>query len=194
LDQAIQQVGSASTEPADYVYFRKEDCAGFFRRIGATLTDLVVILVLLTVFDTALDLLGILSSAEPRLPDWYVASLLLIAWLYLTLLKRSRIRTPGYWVTGLRITNLKGKPPSLLLMTFRLAWWAFGPIGPIIDVFFMSSDDYRQMLRDKLMGTYVIRKDAEPAGTGQKTMSRMSFMGMMLMYPVVRPTTEVPGG
>ena len=73
-------------------------------------------------------------------------------------------------------------------------WWVVGPIGPIIDVFFQSSDDYRQMLRDKLMGTYVIRMDAEPAGTGPKTMSRMSFMGMMLMYPIVRPAAGAEPG
>lgn len=160
---------------------------GFFPRIVAALVDLVVIVALLTVIEQALVIAGILTLTDEHLPRWYVVSLVLIAYLYLTLLKRSRIRTPGYWLTGLRIVNLKGRPPSMFVMTVRLAWWVLGPIGPIIDLFFLTTDDYRQTIRDKLVRTYVIRRNAEPAGTGRKTMSRMSFMGMMLMYPIVRP-------
>lgn len=118
-----------------------------------------------------------------------------LAYVYLTWLKRSPIRTPGFWVTGLKVVDLRGRAPSMARMTLRLVWWILGPFNFLLDLLYISNDEHRQSLRDKLVGTYVVRKDARPAGSGTRTIGRMSFMGAMLMYPVVLPRqTETARG
>ena len=182
---------TACTKDAEeYVFYHASDYAGFFRRIVAIVVDLVALLAILLACNLSLDLIGAISLDEDNLQGWYVVSIIIVGYPYLTLLKRSRLRTPGYWLAGLRIVDLKGRPPSMFLMTLRLFWWVLGPINPLIDLLFMTSDDRRQTIRDKLIGTYVIKKNAAPAGFGHKTIGSRSFMGMMLMYPVVRPTSS----
>ncbi len=114
----------------------------------------------------------------------------ILAYLYLSVLKASELRTPGYWLTGLRIVDLKGRRPSLARMTFRLVFWILGPIHPLYDLLYVSNDGQRQTLRDRLVGTYVVRRSAEPAGRGRKSLERLGFMGMMLLLPVVRPAID----
>ena len=75
-------------------------------------------------------------------------------------------------------------------MTLRLLWWIFGPFGAVIDLLYMPGDDHRQTIRDKLLGTYVIRKDARPAGCGREEFGRLGFLGYMLLYPFVRPVDD----
>jgi len=177
---------------AEYVYYAAEDCAGLLRRTAAIAVDLVVLGLLLVPCAVVLEVTGAVSLLEGQIPRWFVAANLVFAYLYLTVLKRSPVRTPGYRVTGLRIVNLRGEPPSLILMTLRLLWWALGPINPLLDLFFISSNERRQTIRDKLLGTYVVRLDASPAGTGHKVMGSSSFMGLMLMFPTVVPDEARP--
>ncbi len=84
--------------------------------------------------------------------------------------------------------DLKGRRPSMFVMTMRLAWWVLGPINPLLDLIFLTNEEHKQTIRDKLMGTYVIKLDAEPAGRGNRRFSRWSFMGFMFAFPEVETT------
>ena len=74
----------------------------------------------------------------------------------------------------------------MFTMSLRLAWWLLGPINPILDFLYLSEDEQRQTIRDKLMGTLVVKVAAHPAGHGAKTYDRAGFMGMMLTFPTVQ--------
>ena len=104
------------------------------------------------------------------------------------LVKRSRLRTLGYRLLGLRIVTTSGTQPSIITMTFRLLMWIFGPFNFLIDLLWLGADTEQQTLRDCYCGTYVIRQDAEPIGTAAIHLARYHGMGMTLVYPrVVRP-------
>lgn len=185
------QPAANSDQPADHVYYLTEDYAGLARRFGSLVVDLGVLFLLITGVEEAvfaLDLVPIDFDGNP--PSWYYGCLAALAGLYLTVLKRSPIRTPGYWIAGLRIVDLRACTPSMPRMIFRLSLWILGPINPVLDFLFISNNEERQTIRDKLAGTYVVLSTARPAGVGLKTLERISFMGMMLMYPVIRPVSD----
>jgi len=186
MDETDEGTTVRGDDEEEHVFFATGDCAGFFRRAAAIAVDLLVLAAILVAYFAVLAFCGMLSD-EGNAPPWGVAPFIVIAFLYLTLLKRSRFRTPGYRVTGLRIVDLKGRPPSMLLMSVRLLWWVLGPINFPLDFLFLTSDARRQTVRDKLIGTYVVLKDATPAGSGHKYMEGTGFMGWMLLCPVVRP-------
>lgn len=190
MTEAYDRPPAACAETPDYVYYEYKDYAGFWRRAAAVLVDLAGLCVLLALFATVCWLLGSTIEEAQDPPAWLWACLLTISYLYLTVLKRSRIRTPGYWVTGVRIVNLKGKPPSIWTMTLRLFWWVLGPINSLLDLIFITSDEHRQTVRDLLVGTYVIRRNARPAGLGHKIYRRLAFMGLFLPHPQVKPVAK----
>ena len=168
-----------------YVFYRHEDYAGFFRRALAIGIDLVVLLAIWIGYHAFLDVTGLLHNAS--FVPWYTVPIGLIGLLYLTVLKRSELSTPGFRLTGVRIVDLRGEPPSIARMTVRAFWWVLGPVNPVIDLLFLTSEKHRQTVRDLIVGTYVILRSAEPIGTGKRTSGRLSFMGnMMLIYPTVR--------
>jgi uncharacterized RDD family membrane protein YckC len=76
-----------------------------------------------------------------------------IFWIYEVVLKRSAMRTIGYRLTGCRIVNLQGQPPSLFALTFRAFLWMFGPFNLLFDLFWCGIDDDRQTLRDRFAET-----------------------------------------
>src|SRR5262249_30006655 len=139
------------------VYFARLDYAGFLRRLIIIMVDLLVILVVGVVILMAWDLAR--PGVESPIPGLLWIG---IAYLYLTLLRGSQSRTLGYILTGVRIINLKGERPSYFWMNMRLSLWLLGPINPIVDLLWFWGDENRQMLRDKLTGTYVIRRGADP--------------------------------
>ena len=168
-----------------YVYYDIHDCAGFWRRAASLVVDLVAIALITIFFLWVLSTVGLVSMDVDPTPRT-LALLCVPAYVYLTVLKRSSVRTPGYWLTGLRIVDLKGRPPSMFTMSLRLAWWLLGPINPILDFLYLSEDEQRQTIRDKLMGTLVVKVAAHPAGHGAKTYDRAGFMGLMLTFPTVK--------
>ena len=142
------------------VYFRRNDYAGFWRRLLIDSVDLIVIgLVCLTSFAVVW-----MISLSPGLilASWGTAF-----FSYFVLLKRSRFGTVGYRVGGVRVVGHDGKKPSISSMIFRLLFVVLGPINWVVDLIWLFGDTHRQALRDKLAGTYVVRKDARPAGTGK---------------------------
>jgi uncharacterized RDD family membrane protein YckC len=94
-------------------------------------------------------------------------SILLIVMSYMVVLKRSRFRTLGYRLGGVKIVGLDGGPPSYPSLLLRFTFTALGPLNWCIDLLWLSHDPHRQALRDKFANTYVIRTDAQPAGEGR---------------------------
>ncbi len=177
----IPAVPAQPPEAREYVYYRRADYAGFWRRLASEAIDLTLILALFGgVFA--------LSYAGLPLPSWWPLICLALVYLYLTVAKRSRFRTVGYIATGIRIVNLKGTPPSLFMISLRLFWWVLGPLNSLIDLIYMTGDLDRQAIRDKMMQTYVIKRGAEPLGRGHRRSIYMDFMGLnLIVWEVVRP-------
>jgi hypothetical protein len=106
-------------------------------------------------------------------------------------LEASVFGTLGFIVTGVKILNLKGERPSVLRMSMRLTLWILGPFNPLIDLIWLGGDDFGQTLRDKFSGTVVVRRGAEPIGTGPIHVRYLSLLGfMMAVAEVQKPRTE----
>jgi hypothetical protein len=60
----------------------------------------------------------------------------------------------------------------------------------LIDFFWITGDDDRQTLRDKLAQTYVIRAGAQPAGRGPIVYEVYHMLAWTLYLPEVRRTSR----
>ena len=124
-------------------------------------------------------------------PHLALFSVCLIMWVYLTVLKRSQVRTLGYILAGTKIVTLKGDRPSIWRMTYRLLLWVLGPLNVLVDLFWVSNDDDSQTLRDRLAGTYVVRSNAEPIGRGRIALVGYYAFALALTFSkVIRPPEE----
>ncbi|WP_261340238.1 RDD family protein [Rhodopirellula islandica] len=111
-----------------------------------------------------------------------------IIWIYMTVIKRSWLRTIGYRLAGLRIVDTRGSRPSLTRMTLRMLMWIFGPFNFILDLIWLGADSEQQSLRDCYCSTYVVLATAQPEGTAPVHLTRYFAAGMAPSYPrVVRP-------
>ena len=117
---------------------------------------------------------------------WFLGSWVATAYVYLVFIEASSIGTLGMILTGMKIVNLNGERPSFLRMTFRLLLWGIGPFHPVIDFVWLSNDADRQTLRDKLAGTYVVRRDAIPRGIGVVRLRQYFLLGLAILFPEVR--------
>ena len=99
------------------VVYRRQDYIGAGRHLVIFIVDLVVLIVLI-----ALIHVGIAAIFPIRADAAFLAFGLSVAlaWAYLAVLKPSRIRSPGYWVTGAKIVTVRGERPSVARMTLRL--------------------------------------------------------------------------
>jgi uncharacterized RDD family membrane protein YckC len=179
------------TAPAKGVYYRQEDYASIFRRTLTAVIDLAVLLfamMLVTIVKIILDPVGKTSSASIF---WIGLGL---SYLYLAILKRTRIGTLGYLLTGVRIVDLEGKKPPLLAMTGRFLLLMLGWFFLFFDIAWLIGDKHRQTLRDKLAGTYVIRKSAKPLGTGVQSIVPYHMLGLALMFREVKETSRSTHG
>ncbi|MEM1227338.1 MAG: RDD family protein [Planctomycetota bacterium] len=122
------------------VFFQQSDYGGLVRRCLAMLIDSIVLYV------TAMVIWAVLVMLlwDPQ-TGWVPYPLFLalwgaVAWVYLTVVKRSRWRTIGYRLTGLRIVSLTGGHPSLAAMTIRFLLSTFGPFSVFLDLIWLSAD------------------------------------------------------
>ncbi len=146
---------------ADGVYYRRQDYAGLWRRLLAAIVDAIVVLAGLfaVVIWTPL-------AASMFLP---FMAWLTLSFLYLVVCKRTRLRTLGYRLVRVRLVDIRGDAPRPLRVTFRLLLTLMGGYSSalgLVDFLWITGDDHRQALRDKLAHTYVIRTGAQPAGRG----------------------------
>ena len=135
-----------SIHTGPFVY-RREDYVG-------TIRHLVIIAVVFAVILFVVVPLGIIpavvaGSQSIRSDAFLFVGPLLLTWLYLTVLKPSRIRSPGYRVTGSKIVTIYGEKPSTMRMTIRLAatfLWISRPPGIfLVDVMWPTVDEERQL-------------------------------------------------
>jgi uncharacterized RDD family membrane protein YckC len=171
------------------VFYERDAYADLLKRFAIIAIDLGVIIAV----GAALFVFFIVLVENDD--DAYVAFLwswFLVIYAYLVFAEASNIGTLGFLVTGMKIVNLKGERPSFVRMTFRLLLWALGPFHPIIDLLFLSDDPNRQTLRDKLAGTYVVKKEAVPCGEGKVRLAQFFVLGFNILVPEVhRPRTPV---
>jgi len=188
LTEQWQAAPSIHTGP--FVY-RREDYVGTIRHLVIIAVDLAVIV--FVVLPLGMIPAVVAESLSIRSDAFLFVGPLLLTWLYLTVLKPSRIRSPGYWVTGSKIVTIYGEKPSTLRMTIRLAatfLWFSLPLGIfLVDVMWPTVDGERQMLRDLYCGTRIIRHRATPIAQGRIVQTFYTAMGYSLMYASVQKQT-----
>lgn len=169
------------------VYYARDDYAGFARRVAILLVDMAVVLFLQFPLAMAFLVAGFYEGPffAPIFPDSYWLTPVLLGWIYLGVLKPSRLRTVGYWAAGTRIVTLRGDRPSMFRMTFRLLLWVLGPFNLLIDLVWVAADEDSQTLRDRFAGTYVIRRHAQPIGRGSIHLAYYHLLTFTLAYPRV---------
>lgn len=160
----MSSIQAAPTRPVrSPVAFAPGDHAGFMRRLIATAID-VVVSVLAMMFTTIM-----IIWLEP--PAWVLtAAPLAVVVGYLVFLKRSRVRTLGYRMAGVRIVNAYGEPPSAAVLLFRVCAGLFlFSIGNVnnMDYLTLTGRGPRGKLSDIISGTRVVRSDALSTGPGE---------------------------
>ena len=186
---AVRIPHSMSISQAGPVVYRREDYVGAFRHLVIFAVDFLVIL--FVVFPLSLLPAVLRFSVTAAFDSFSIILPLFLAWIYLAVLKPSRIRSVGYWVTDVRIVTINGGKPSPFCMTLRLAatmlWLLLSPFGFFwLDLLWTTVDDERQMLRDLFSGTRLIRNNARPIGRGWIEYSFYTAFGLILFYPSVR--------
>ncbi|MHC4880017.1 MAG: RDD family protein [Planctomycetota bacterium] len=164
------------------VVFADEDYAGLIQRLGVHFVD-----------GAALALGWIICLApgadpagNPSSSGVFIA--LLLSYVYLAILKPSRIRTLGLRLTGLRMVDHRGQCPSVLRMTFRLPLWLLGPLfHPFVDLIWLTSDRHRQTLRDRFVGTYVVRAEAESVSSAHRRAAYCCLLGYVVIFWELQP-------
>jgi hypothetical protein len=61
-----------------------------------------------------------------------------------------------------------------------------GPLNYLVDLIWLSGDPQKQALRDKFAQTYVIRKEASPAGSGKVVHRQYYFMGCSFLFREIK--------
>lgn len=172
----------------DADYYDKKDYAGLCTRLLVMLVDAIALLLIglvLAIPFIALQLVALRQSV----PMGYFWLLYLLAiWAYLAPLKRSSIGTLGYRLLGVKLVSAKGGPPSLFVMTARMFIWRYGPFIPLFDLLWLGLDTESRTLRDCYLGTYMVKRDAQPIGRAPLHLTRYHAGGFALSYPrVCRP-------
>jgi uncharacterized RDD family membrane protein YckC len=166
------------------VMYAKADYAGFIRRMLIGMVDgLVFVLLLIPWFAFVIIFLDTNDAVVQKI-TWIVAVILSV-W-YLALLKRSKYRTVGYVLMGVKIVNLQGEKPSVFKMILRLFLPFLGPFTFYIDLLWITSENTKQTLRDKYVGTYVVNKNAVPIRQGRLHAVTLGIMSWSLMYREVK--------
>ena len=165
------------------VYFDTRDYIGVGRRLFIDFVDTLVALGLCALVTL---LLFKAWPHEPSLPGVLIACWTIIWFSYFVILKRSRFRTLGYILGGARIVSLQGGRPGMLSLLSRLLFVAGGPANFLVDLFWIPSDPCRQAIRDKFAHTYVVRKDAVPAGSGVIVFRTYVMLGTTFLFQEVK--------
>ncbi len=161
------------------VYYRQEDYAGFWKRCIAWLIDLTVILLFVGLYGYLV--FSFIEDSSFAVKVSFSGSLL-SAYAYLAILKSSRFKTLGFKVAHITIVDLKGEKPSWSTMLVRFLLMTLGPFTLLYDLLWLTGETTRQTLRDKYMGTYVIKNDSTPLGMGKIRSVRLDFMGWHLIF------------
>lgn len=171
------------------VYYAPEDYVGIMWRLVILIIDAAVLILLYF----ALAYVFFTMGSDWTETSWlvgYWCTYVVMLWFYLAVLKPSKVRTVGYWLTRSQIVDLKGNQPSILRMTFRVVLWLFGPFNFLYDLVWAGADEDKRTLRDCFAGTCVIRFRAVPIGTGTVRLAYYNALALTLMYPRVMRLKE----
>ena len=170
----------------DGVYYRAEDYIGLGPRLLILLIDGIVLVAILFTLIVAWVVAG---GEADRTFGWTVVASI---WLYSVPLKRSRFRTLGYHLTGVKLVTLRGERPSLFMLTFRSLLWLLGPFNLLFDLMWCSADDDRQTMRDRFSGMCLVRNDATPVGAGEIHLAYFTALTYTLAYQRVVHRQRAP--
>ena len=172
------------------VYYRREDYASFWRRMTVIAIDLVM--------GSALVFL-LIAGLGIAIPSLDMANLVAGATVavglgYFVALKKSRFRTLGYRLCGVRIVGMDGRSPGWGWLIFRLAFVFLGPLNCVVDLTWLWIDFHRQAMRDKYANTYVVKAFAKPAGIGKVTLCYYDILGYNFQVREVRMPLSYAAG
>lgn len=163
------------------VYFRREDYAGFWLRLLIDVIDVVVAGALCSALVIPPIAIWAISPSKIGI-DLILATCTVVAFCYFVVLKRSKAGTVGYRIGGVRIVGLDGHTAGWLALTYRLLFAALGPLNWLLDLIWLSGEPHRQTLRDKFAQTYIIKKTAEPVGTGKVVYRYYEIFGYNFIF------------
>lgn len=164
----------------DGVYFSDEDYIGIWKRFGILIVDSVTLYLLCVASGYALVVTFLFASFNT-----YQMMYVLITWIYLVPIKRSRMRTVGYRLFGAKLATLQGKRPSLFSLTLREAMWGMGFVNLLFDLFWCSMDKSKQSFRDRLLQMYVVKNASQPIGDGEIHLVYYCALGNFYTLPAV---------
>ncbi len=178
----------ANSEHPDGVVYARADCAGIARRLLAGMIDLGVVVA----FAVAWWVACWIAIPDPSVAGWLWLGVTGIAsGAYLATLKRTDLCTAGYRLAGIKVIALDGSRPGHWKMIFRFllgsVWLLSGSMLFLLDFVWIGGDEQRQSLRDKLAGTLVVRRNAQPVGRGKQVVRLYSLIGWALYLREVKP-------
>jgi len=171
------------------VVFSDEHQAGFWRRVVASLVDF---LVLYGLYVALFNVWLILAGSPGFNAFTFILAVTLGAAVYVAPLKRSWLRTVGYRVAGVRIVDLRGRQPSLLMLLLRGAINLVATGVVWIDFAWFLGQRPRQKLTDLLTGTYVVRTHAKPIAQSAIVPVYYALAGHFWVVHEVRKPSGIP--
>jgi len=181
-----------SASPGPLLY-RRDDYVGAIRHSVIFAIDGIVLFLLCTIV-MAFHAAVMVSIQVESLRSYEVLgglACVFVCWVYLAVLKPSRFRSLGYWIADARIVTIYGQPPSPWRMTVRLIWSVLSlsgyyPVSIVTDLLWTTIEDERQMLRDLVTETRLIRNNAKPIGVGKISRCLFTGLGIIVSYARVR--------
>jgi uncharacterized RDD family membrane protein YckC len=193
-----------TTQP-NAVYFAPHDYAPVTRRFGAFLVDLVALYLLAVVLAIPIGYL-LLPRGLPSTPDTpppqvlskYTKIVFTLGGLlggvpYHIALRRSRGGTLGYRLLGIRLVDQTGHPPSWRVLGKRFVLAVILAIPCLFFLPLVASYLYalkhprRQTGHDFWSGTWLVRKNARPAGPALTAYNSKLLGTLLLNYIDVEP-------
>jgi len=161
---------SKSAEAEYGAIYDRKDYLGFGRRLSIVLIDIIafsLIAMLLVVVVGIISTAAGMSDEDPRFLQYCFVVIVIAALIYFPVLKCTRIGTVGYRLLKARLVNLKGEQASLIKSTMRFMFVFIGPFNFLFDLIWLGGNNHKQGFRDLFVGTYVIRRNAEPVSRGR---------------------------
>jgi uncharacterized RDD family membrane protein YckC len=167
------------------VFYAVPDYAGIGRRVLILFIDGVVLMILLLAITIPAMILNV--SQVP-----YFCAGILVTMIYLALLPATGIGTIGYICMGVALVDLHGHRVPFWRALFRAGFIVLGPFNLLADVIWLGGDANRQSIRDKIARTYVVRRDAFPAGSGEIRYRTYFIFGYNIVFAEVERQSRPP--
>jgi uncharacterized RDD family membrane protein YckC len=167
------------------VLYRKQDYPGLIVRLLIDIVDIsAVFLVAMVSFVTVFA--GVVED------DVFFGRLIFVLGLvYLGPWKATRYGTLGYLLFRVKIVNAQGARISFWQASGRAFLMFFGPLNYLFDLFWLYGETPRQALRDKLAGTYLIKRHAQVEAQGKTVLKVLHVMGYRMQVEEIQRIGDV---